>query len=108
MNSAANPKDVIGGFFLAAVTLCFAGYLGAKLDGSVGGLLVKAFYYGSLVIVAWSTFRWGGIRGFLTVREDGSVSLSNLIRNLVMTAIIWLVLLVVVAPLFAVAFRLGR
>lgn len=78
------------------------------MDGPVSSLVVKAFYYGAVGIVAWSTFRWGGVRGFPAVMEDGSILLSNVIRNLVMTAIMWVVMVLVVAPLVAAAFNLGR
>jgi hypothetical protein len=62
----------------------------------------------SLLIALVATFVWGGRCGFVIHDPQGGFSLTNLLRNSVMTAIMFAAVMFVASPLIAVAFALFR
>ncbi|MEN9663064.1 MAG: hypothetical protein RL324_2013 [Verrucomicrobiota bacterium] len=109
MNRAVTPKEITAGYALAVITLCLGLYLGIKVGREdVGSLFLKGFYLMALLIVLKYTFSWGHQRGFPVADSDGRMSITNVLRNLVMTAIVWGLLLLVSAPLAMLAVRLAQ
>lgn len=69
---------------------------------------MRLFYVAAVLIVLKFTFAWGRNRGFPMTKEDGSIVISHLLRNLVMTAAVWIVLLFIFAPMVMLASRAGQ
>ncbi len=108
MTTTNTPKEIAGGFALAGVTLCLGVYSSVKAGGDGGAALMQLFYIVAILIVLKFTFAWGRRRGFPAKNEDGSIAISHVLRNVVMAAIVWGVLLFVFAPLIMFAFQLAR
>lgn len=108
MTTTNTPKEIAGGFALAGITLCLGVYFSVKAGDEGGTSLMRLFYFVAVFIVLKFTFAWGHRRGFPAKREDGSIAISHVLRNLVMAAIVWSVLLLVFAPLVMLAFQLTR
>jgi hypothetical protein len=62
----------------------------------------------SLLITLVATFVWGGRCGFVIHDRQGGFSPTNLLRNSVMTAIMFAAVVFVASPLIAIAFALFR
>ncbi len=108
MNATITPKEIVAGFAVAGVTLCLGIYFSMKAGGDTGTLLIRVFYVLAALIVLKFTFAWGCMRGFPTRRQDGSIAVSHLMRNLVMSAIVWCALLFLFAPVVMLTFKLTR
>lgn len=108
MNRSLAFREIFGGYTAAGCTLCLGVYLGTVAGDVTGSYLVKAFYGLALVMVLKSTFQWGMLRGFPATRESGHIAIENIVRNLVMAAIAWFVLILIFAPFIFAAFRLAR
>lgn len=108
MNALPTPKQIVGGFALAAATLCVGVYLSTTAGDLGGTALMRLFYAIAVLIVLKLTFAWGRLRGFPAIRDDGRWALGHIVRNLVMAALLWCMLLIVSAPFVMVAFKLAR
>lgn len=108
MTTTITPKGIASGFALAGLTLSVGVYCGVKAGDDGGTALLRLFYIVAVLIVLKYTFAWGRRRGFPVRREDGSIAISHVFRNLVMAAIVWAMLLLVFAPLVMLAFKLAR
>ena len=108
MTTTNIPKEIACGFALAGITLCLGVYFSVKAGDEGGTSLMRLFYFVAIFIVLKFTFAWGRRRGFPAKRDDGSIAISHVLRNLVMAAIVWSVLLLVFAPLVMLAFQLTR
>ena len=101
-------KQIVAGFGLAVVTLCLGVYFSIRA-GEVGGTAVfRLFCAVAVLIVLRVTFAWGRLRGFPATREDGSWALANIVRNLVMSAIVGVVLLAVSSHFIITVFKFAR
>ena len=109
MTTSSIPKQSVGGFILAAVTVALGVYFGTKLASEGAGIfLLRLFYSLAAVAALKSVFIWGEARGFPIRREDGRIHFANLFRNLVMAVVAAPVILILAAPLSLVAFQLAR
>jgi hypothetical protein len=108
MNPSTTHKEIAAGYLLAGVTLCLGFYFGIKAEGEIGTMFVRGFYLLAVLIVLKFTFAWGRSRGFAARREDGSIAISHVLRNLVMAAIVFAVLSFLFAPLMMITFKLTR
>ena len=108
MNRTVTLKEIAGGYALAGITLCLGVYLGIKAGKEDGGIFLKSFYVLAVLITLNFTFAWGRLRGFAARREDGSIAVAHVVRNLVMSGIVWMCLIFLFAPLAMLAFRLAR
>ena len=108
MNRITTLKEIAAGYALAGITLCLGIYLGIKMGDEPGSTFTKVFYWLAVLIVMNFTFACGRIRGFSAKREDGSIAFGHVIRNLVMSAIVWVGVSLTFAPLAMIAFRLAR
>jgi hypothetical protein len=107
-STPVTPTEIASGFACAVATLCLGLYLSVKAGGEAGTLLIRIFYILAVLIVLRFTFAWGQIRGFPLRGHDGGIALSHVLRNLVMAAIVWVVLLFISAPLMSLAFDFAR
>ncbi len=108
MTTTNTPKEIAGGFALAGITLCLGVFFSAKAGDEGGTALMRIFNIVAVLTVLKFTFAWGRRRGFPARKEDGSIAISHVLRNLVMSAIVWGVLVLVFSPLVMVAFKLAR
>jgi hypothetical protein len=109
MNQITSRKEIIGGYALAGVTLCLGVYLGTKIDiGAAGSLVIRTFSVIAALTVLKFTFEWGRLRGFSVGREGGGIAVGNLVRNLMMSAIVFVVITVLFGPLILFAFQIAR
>jgi hypothetical protein len=108
MNPCLSHKEIAAGYLVAGVTLCLGIYFGMNIEGNIGTMLVRGFYLLAVLIVLKFTFAWGRIRGFAARREDGSIAVSHVLRNLVMAGIVSAVLLFLLAPFMMLVFKLTR
>ena len=108
MNRTITPKEIAAGYAVAGICLCLGVYFSIKVGDVDRGALLKIFSLLAALIVLNFTFAWGRLRGFAARREDGSIAFGNVLRNLVMSVIVWFAVVFVFAPLFLFAFRLAR
>ena len=108
MTTTNTAKEIAAGFALAGITLCLGTFFAVKAGDEGGTALLRLFYIVSVFIVLKFTFAWGRCRGSPAKNEDGSIAISHVLRNLVMAAIVWGMLLLVFAPLVTVALNLTR
>ncbi len=108
MTTTSTPKEIATGFALAGFTLCLGTFLATKAGDMGGTALMRISYALAVLIVLKFTFAWGRYRGFPARARDGSIAISNVVRNLVMAAIVWAMLLLFVAPLVLLSFNLAR
>lgn len=108
MTTTNTPKEIAGGFALAGITLCLGVFFSVKAGDQGGTAVMRLFYLVAILTVLKFTFAWGRLRGFPARREDGSIALSHVFRNLVMAAIVWGVLLLAFSPLVMLAFKLAQ
>jgi hypothetical protein len=109
MTATNTSKEIAAGFALAGLTMCLGVYFSVKAgDGAGGRSLIQLFNAVAVLIVLKVTFAWGRLRGFPARQDDGHIAFSNVLRNLVMAAIMFGVILFAFAPLVLVAFRLAR
>ena len=101
-------KEITAGYALAGISLCLGFYFSIKVGDEHGGAFLKIFYLLAALIVLNFTFAWGRLRGFAATRNDGSLALGHVVRNLVMSAIVWMGVLFIFAPLMMLVFRLTR
>ena len=108
MNAIITRKEIAAGFAVAGATLCFGIYFSTKAGGEGGTAIIRIFYFLAVFIVLKFTFAWGRIRGFPAKREDGRVAISHVMRNLVMSVIVWCALILLFAPIMMFTFKLAR
>lgn len=108
MTTTNTPKEIAAGFALAGLTLCLGVYFSMKAGEAGGTSIIRLFHAVAVLVVLRVTFAWGRRRGFPARKEDGHIVISNVLRNLVMAAIMWGVLLLAFAPLMMMAFQLAR
>ena len=108
MTATNTPKEIAAGFALAGLTLGLGVYLSMKAGDEGGTAVIRIFYAVAVLIVLRVTFAWGRRRGFPAVNEDGGIVVSNVLRNVVMAGLVWVVLILLIAPLIMAAFRLAR
>jgi hypothetical protein len=109
VNRAITFQEITAGYALAAVTLCVGIYLGLEAGGEMAGLLLTpGFSLLAAFIVLKYTFAWGKRRGLAVRREDGTVAVNHLVKNLLMAAAVWVVMGVAFGPLILFVTRLAR
>jgi hypothetical protein len=107
--TTTNPsEEIAGGFVLAGFTLCLGVYFGVKAGEEGGAALMRLFYGVAALIVLKYTFAWGCHRGFPAKREDGSIVVSHVLRNLTMAALVWGLLLFVFGPVATIALHFAQ
>jgi len=108
MTTTNTPREIAAGFALAGLTLCLGMYFSMEAGEYGGDTIFRLFEAVAVLIVLRVTGAWGRRRGFPARKEDGHIVILNVLRNLVMSAIMCGVLLLVFAPLFMIAFRFAR
>lgn len=108
MTSTPTPKEIIGSFALAGMTLCLGVFFSTKVGGDGGTAIMRLFQIVTVLIVLKATFAWGRLRGFPARTEAGTIAVPHVVRNLVMAAIMCTVLLLAFGPLEMLAFKLAR
>jgi hypothetical protein len=108
MNRTITPKEITAGYALAGICLCLGLYFSIKVGDEHGGAFLKLFYLVAALIVLNFTFAWGRLRGFAARREDGSFIVGHVLRNLVMSVIVWIGVSLAIAPITMFVFRLTR
>lgn len=79
-----------------------------QLNEVIFMFLLRCAYATSFVITAFTTFRWGRECGFVVRDGYGDWSLTNLLRNSVMTLVMFFCVLLAGVPLVAVATAVFR
>jgi hypothetical protein len=109
MNQSVTYKEIAGGYILAVATLCLGVFLGTKVQGTeAGSFIPRGFTLLAVFIVLKYTFAWGQLRGFAAKRADGRIDLDHVVRNLAMSALVWVMLTILFGPLFSISFQLAR
>jgi hypothetical protein len=109
MNRILTFREIGVGYAIAGITLCLGLYFGIKIgNGDPSGLILKSSYLLAVLIVLKFTFAWGRLRGFSPRNEDGSISVSHMLRNLVMAVLVWVMLSALFAPFLLLAVKLAR
>jgi hypothetical protein len=108
MNATLTSTKLAAGYAVAGATLCLGLFFSMKADDEAGTLIIRGAYLLAALIVLKLTFAWGHARGFPVLREDGSIAVSHVLRNLVMAIIVGASLLFISAPFMMVAFKLAR
>jgi len=108
MSRSITHKEITAGYTLAGVTLCLGIYFSLKVGDEYGGAFLKIFNLLAALIILNFTFAWGRLRGFAARREDGCIALGHVVRNLVMSVIVWMGVVFGFAPLAMSVFRLNR
>lgn len=101
-------SEILGGYAIAILTFCLGIYFATKLGGSDSTAVFRVFFVVGVLIIAKFTFVWGRLRGFAVKDADGHICVSNLQRNIVMTALMLVVLLIASGPALMLSFRLAR
>jgi hypothetical protein len=108
MNRTITFKEITAGYALAGICFCLGLYFSLKVGDEHGGAFLKLFYLVGALIVLKFTFAWGRMRGFAARREDGSFIVSHVLRNLVMSAIVWMGVSLAIAPFAMFIFQQAR
>jgi len=105
----ASAKEIATGYALAGVTLCMGVYFNLKIGpGGVGEFVFRTLEFMAAVLILKYTFEWGRHRGFPVGRADGTIAVGNLIRNLVMSAIVLGAVAAAFGPLMLLVVLLAR
>jgi hypothetical protein len=108
MNRIITLKEITAGYALAGIALCLGFYFSIKVGGEDGGAFLKMFYLLAVLIVLNFTFAWGRLRGFPARRKDGSIAVDHVVRNLVMSVIVWIGVMFFFAPIMMFVLRITR
>jgi hypothetical protein len=109
MDRTINGKEIAAGFAVAAATLCLGFYLSVLVRREdVSTLFLRGFGLLAIGIVLKYTFALGRLRGFPVRREDSSIDVSNLLRNLVAAAIVLFCVVFLSGPFIAASIRFAR
>ena len=107
-------SEIFCGYLLAGLTLCVGFYLALSVESSpldgfdAGTIYLRGFYGLAVAITFICTAWWGKRRGFPIIAEGGAIRFGNLLRSVVMTAIVWFLIGMVFAPVLIQTARLGR
>jgi hypothetical protein len=108
MSRIITLKEITAGYVLAGVTLCLGFYFSLKVGDEYGGAFLKIFNLLAALVILNFPFAGGRWRGFAVRREDGSIALGHVVRNLVMSVIVWMGVVFISAPLAMPVFRFNR
>lgn len=108
VNRNITPKEIAAGYGFAGIVLCLGIYFSLKAGDEGGGALLRIFDLLAALIVLNFTFAWGRLRGFPARRKDGSIAAGHILRNLVMSVIMGMGVLVFFTPIIMFVFRLAR
>ncbi|HVU22994.1 MAG TPA: hypothetical protein VHE13_02645 [Opitutus sp.] len=99
MNPVASEKEIIGGYAVAGATMLLGMYLGLRMnDGHADVFVMRTFTLIAALVVLKYTFAWGRHRGFPVRRVDGTISLENLLSNLIAAVVVFFGLILMGAP----------
>lgn len=109
MNRTINPKEIIGGYAIAAATLCLGYYLSVKIaQEAVATLLFRGLGVLAVALILKYTFAWGRLRGFAVKRKDGGIDGLNLCRTLVAAAIVLVCVVLLSGPVILALVKSAR
>ncbi len=98
MKTTNEVRSIVAGYGAAYALMLLAYVFAFVIKGGAGESVTRLPYYSALALVIYFTFVWGRLRGFPFLSEDGHLVLSHIIRNLTMSAIVWIALIFVSAP----------
>lgn len=102
-------NEIVGGYALAGNTLCLGVYFSTLVGPGDAWLAVsRPFSILAALIVLKCTFDWGRLRGYPARRDDGAIAWTNVVRNLVMSAIVGIGVTFAAGPIAIVAVQLGK
>jgi hypothetical protein len=100
VNPSITRKELAAGFALSGACLCAGAYFSVRIPQELASTTVmRLFTLIACAIILKYTFAVGRSRGFPVRREDASIDFSNLLRNLVASAIVFLCLILVSGPI---------
>ena len=97
MTRIASPRAIVAAYLLAVAALSAAMLFAMSSGGAVSTSTVRVGVAIAAILVLASTFAWGGRRGFHVKDPDGRISITNVLRNLVMSVIMAGVVIFVVS-----------
>ena len=87
MTHITSPREIFAAYLLAVVALSASILCGMLIGGPSGSFAGRFGLAVAGVLVLVATFAWGSRRGFYVKDSRGRVSITNISRNLVMSAI---------------------
>ena len=105
----ARPLTTIFAAYGTAIAVfALALFAGFSIGGRAGLEIARVIAIGCLILVTIATFRWGEQRGYKIVVPGKGLSVENLLRNLVMTACVVTILVILGSPVFGIVFQIAH
>lgn len=108
MSSATLPRETLTGYGLAVAILAVGVYFAVRAGGPESTMVMRIAYFSAALLVAHASFTWGDTRGFPTRTAEGRICIAHVLRNLVMSALAFVMAIVVASPFMALAHSWAR
>jgi hypothetical protein len=106
MITKALTPQIKASYVKAVFAYAFAFYIAAKIESPVGVCIAASLAAVSFWLVIVSTFRWGSLVGYAVFDQTKKFHFEHLLRNVVMTALVFVGLSLIGLPVFGVVFWL--
>ncbi len=108
MSSATLPRESIAGYGMAVAIIAMGVFFAGRTGVPESTMVMRMACFSAALLVTHASFVWGGARGFQARDAEGRICIAHVIRNSVMSALAFVMAIIIASPFMALAHSWAR